>query len=315
MDALETFLQTYFHFGSERQVKLLETVFILLTLLLLRYFIGWVLKRNLHGRDPNVRYRYEKMNKYIFLFIGVVALAAIWFQEVNSLATYFGLLSAGLAFALADVLGNMAGWLFIITRQPFQVGERIQIGRDQGDVVDIRMFEFTIAEIGNWVDADQSTGRLVHIPNRFIFRESLANYTRHFPYIWHEIPVQLTLESDWRTAKDLLTQILQRHVSEVVSAAERQTIYAQKKFTIKYGKLTPIVYTDVDMNGIRLTMRFLVDARQRRGATNKIWEDVLDTFAGYPQIQLTYRPQRIVADFVNPSQTGDTAVSEQWQTS
>ncbi|MCA9981026.1 MAG: mechanosensitive ion channel [Anaerolineales bacterium] len=311
MDALETFLQSYFQLDTERQVKLLETAFVLLTLFVLRFIINFLLKLNLRHRDPNEQYSWQKMNKYIFFLLAVFLLAGIWFQEVNSLATYLGLLSAGLAFALADVLGNMAGWLFIITRQPFRVGERIQIGRDQGDVVDIRMFEFTIAEIGNWVDADQSTGRLVHIPNRFIFRESLANYTRHFPYIWHEIPVQLTLESDWRTAKDLLTQVLNRQVSDVVTAAERKTIYAQKKFSIKYGKLTPIVYTDVDLNGIRLTMRFLVDARQRRGATNRIWEDVLDTFATQPTIQITYRPQRIVGDLLTSPTSPDHA---QWQT-
>lgn len=299
MEIIEEFLETRLQIGVEWQVQLIETLLVWIVLMGLRYIVDWLLAWRLRGRDPNEQYYYRKTNKYIFLFIAFGVLINIWFQEVNSLATYLGLLSAGLAFALADVLGNMAGWLFIITRQPFQVGERIQIGQDRGDVVDIRIFEFTIAEIGNWVDADQSTGRLVHIPNRLVFRESLANYTRHFPYIWHEIPVHLTLDSDWHTAKTLLTNILDRHVSDVVSDAERQRIYAERKFTIKYGKLTPIVYTDVDMSGIRLTMRFLINARQRRGITNTLWEDVLVTFAQYPAIHLTYHPQRIMAEWVS----------------
>jgi len=90
------------------------------------------------------------------------------------------LLSAGIAIALKDVFVNLAGFIFIMWRQPLEVGHRIQIGEVAGDVVDIRPFQFTILEIGNWVDADQSTGRMIHIPNGKIFTENLANY--HFGF-------------------------------------------------------------------------------------------------------------------------------------
>ena len=92
-------------------------------------------------------------------------------------------------------------------KRPFEVGDRIQIGDQKGDVIDQRIFMFTVLEIGNWVDADQSTGRVIHIPNGKIFLETLASYTKGFEYIWNEIPVQVTFESDWRKAKNILESL------------------------------------------------------------------------------------------------------------
>ena len=86
-------------------------------------------------------------------------------------------------------------------RKPLKVGDRVQIGDVTGDVIDIRIFQFSVIEIGNWVDADQSTGRIIHIPNGTIFIKWQANYTAGFEYIWNEIPVLVTFESDWKTAK------------------------------------------------------------------------------------------------------------------
>ena len=80
-----------------------------------------------------------------------------------------------------------------------------------GDVIDIRLFQFSINEIGNWVDADQSTGRIIHIPNGIVFTEPQANYTAGFQYIWNEIPVLVTFESDWKKAKQILTDIVNHH--------------------------------------------------------------------------------------------------------
>ena len=100
---------------------------------------------------------------------------------------------------------NLAGWVFIAIRKPFAVGDRIEIGDHTGDVIDMRLFQFTLVETGNWVDADQSTGRIIHIPNGWVFRQSTANYTAGFNFIWNEIPVTVTFESNWEKARDILS--------------------------------------------------------------------------------------------------------------
>lgn len=87
----------------------------------------------------------------------------------------------------------------------------MQIGQHVGDVIDIRLFQFTILEIGNWVEADQSTGRLIHMPNAKVFQEPQANYSTGFEYIWHEIPVMVTFESNWKKTKTILQEIVTKH--------------------------------------------------------------------------------------------------------
>jgi len=95
------------------------------------------------------------------------------------------------------------------------VGDRIQIGEHAGDVVDLRIFQFTLVEIENWVAADQRTGRVIHVPNGRVFNEVVANYSRGFEYIWNEVPVRVTFESDWEAAKAILQEIANRQATKL----------------------------------------------------------------------------------------------------
>lgn len=242
--------------------------------------------------DVYYRYRWRKTQDYVTFIIGFFIISAIWISEVKSLITFFGLVSAGIAIALKDPLTNLAGWLFILWRKPFDVGDRIQLGENAGDVIDIRIFQFTIIEIGNWVDADQSTGRMMHIPNSKVFLEVLANYSSGFNYIWHEIGVLVTFESDWEKAKKILTDIVNKHSEHFTKVAEKKIKDASKKYMIFYRNLTPIVYTSVKDSGVMLTMRFLCDPRQRRGYAQTIWEMVLKEFGKCDNIDFAYPTQR-----------------------
>jgi small-conductance mechanosensitive channel len=213
-------------------------------------------------------------------------------KGIGEFGAFLGLLTAGLAIALKDPLTNIAGWIFIITRKPFVVGDRIQIGENAGDVIDLRLFQFTLLEIGNWVDADQSTGRIIHIPNGKVFTQNQSNYSTGFEFIWNEIPILLTFESDWKLAKELLGGILNEHAESLSADAEKRIIEASKKYMIFYQYLTPIVYTSVKDSGILLTLRYICDARKRRGTEHAIWEDILDSFSKQDEIEFAYPTQR-----------------------
>ncbi|OLC04924.1 MAG: mechanosensitive ion channel protein MscS, partial [Gemmatimonadetes bacterium 13_1_40CM_69_22] len=216
----------------------------------------------------------------------------MWIPGVQALATFLGLLSAGLAIALKDPVADLAGWAFIIWRRPFEVGDRIQIGLHAGDVIDLGLFQFTLNEIGAWVNADQSTGRIIHVPNGKVFTDPVANYNKGFRYIWNEVPVVVTFESDWRKAKQILTKIAIKHAEHLTAQAEQELLAASQQYLINYRKLTPIVYTKVVDSGVQLTIRYLIEPRKRRGTEHAIWEDILTEFATYADIDLAYHTVR-----------------------
>jgi small-conductance mechanosensitive channel len=259
--------------------------------------------------DIRTRYGWRKVSGYVAVLVGALVIGRIWFTGFRTFATFAGLFSAGVAIALRDVLANLAGWLFIIWRRPFVLGDRIQLGDFRGDVVDIRVFQFTLMEIGEWVDADQSTGRVLHVPNGLLFTVPLANYSRGFQYIWNEVPVLVTFESDWRRAKEILLRIGNEHAEHLSASAEQRVKEASKRFMIFYSTFTPTVYTAVRESGVLLTLRYLCWPRQRRGTAQAIWEDVLDEFAAAADIDFAYPTTR----FYSQTADGATLVAHERQ--
>src|SRR3989454_11689426 len=152
-------LQAHLGMNPQLQTRLLVTAGTIAGLWLVRHFVlGFGYRR---VQDPWGRYRWRKGLTYALVTVGVILVAQTWFIGTTALTTYLGLVSAGLAIALKEPVSNVAGWAFIIWRRPFEVGDRIQIGPHAGDVIDLGLFQFTLNEIGAWVQADQSSGRII----------------------------------------------------------------------------------------------------------------------------------------------------------
>jgi len=248
---------------------------------------------NVHVKMASRRYTLRKTINYTLGFGALATLVLIWTSGGGTgLAAYLGIVSAGLAIALADPLTNVAGWLFLLVRKPFGVGDRVQVGSHAGDVIDLRLFQFSMVEIGNWVQADQSTGRVIHLPNGWVFKHPIANYTQDFNFIWDEIPVTLTFESDWRRAKDILGRIAEEHSSIPSEQAQDEVRRAARKYHILYQHLTPIVWTSVADNGVTLTLRYLCAPRARRSTETKMWEGILTAFDAEKTIDFAYPTTR-----------------------
>ena len=304
MKNLMEWIQKALGLSPEVQIKIFVSLVISLVLWVLYSIIAKIVWR----RTENVRIRYSwrKTSGYVVIILGVFLIGRLWFKGFQSIATYLGLLSAGIAIALKDVVSNFAGWLFIISRRPFSVGDRIQIGNHAGDVIDTRVFQFTLLEIGNWVNADQSTGRIIHIPNGMVLNEVLANYSKGFQYIWNEIPVLITFESNWKEAKKILQKIADKDAEQLSKAAEKRVKEASKKFMILYSRLTPIVYTSVQDSGVLLTIRYLCEPQRRRDSEQVIWEDILKEFTRNNDIDFAYPTRR----FYNNKLEGENFVKE-----
>jgi small-conductance mechanosensitive channel len=280
--------------GVDSQIRLVVSViFVIFVTMVYHYTM-----KKLHNKmvDMEKYYNFKKRSGNLLATFTILILAMLWVNEFKNLSTFLGLFSAGLAISLKDIISNMAGWLFIIWRKPFIVGDRIQIGTTSGDVVDTRLFHFTVMEIGNWVENDQSTGRIIHVPNNKIITDPLANYGQGFQYIWNEISVLMTFESDWKKAKKILLKIAEKHAEHLSAEAEQKVRMAARKYMIIYNYLTPIVYVSVKDSGIQLTMRYLCEPRKRRTTIDEIWEDILQEFSMYKDLKFAYNTQRVIID-------------------
>jgi small-conductance mechanosensitive channel len=244
-------------------------------------------------KDIKKKYRIRKFAIYIATFICLLIIILIWLKRGASFPTILSILGAGLALALHQPITSMAGWLLILIRRPYETGDRIQIGNNAGDVIDIRLFYTSMLEIGNWVDADQSTGRIIHCPNGKIFTESIFNYTRGFEYLWNEIKIIVTFESNWKKAKDIIQEIGSKDFADLDKKVGAKIKRMSKKYMIHYEKLTPIVWTNIVDFGVELTLRYLTEARKRRSSQDEICHSILDKFNKEPDIDFAYPTYRI----------------------
>lgn len=280
-------------FENETNMNIIKTLLTLVVGYIIRGIVIRLVHKNM--KDLKLFYKTKRVINYIYFGAVTLFLFSIWTTS-GSMSTYLGLASAGIAIALSDLLINIAAFLFIIVKKPFIVGDRIEINGQKGDVIDQRLFQFTVMEIGNWVESDQSTGRMIHIPNQMVFNHSLFNYNSGFKFIWHEVHVLLTFESDYKKAKEIFLEIAGKYALKHTASLEKELKEASKKYLIYYKNLTPIVYTQVKDSGIMLSIRYLCEPQRRRTTDEKIWEDILEVIQKESSIALAYNTYRIVQE-------------------
>lgn len=240
--------------------------------------------------DPARLYHLKHVAGYLAATVGLVWVGWIWFHTgLAPLAEFLALIGAGLIIALHDTIANLTGWIFIVWRRPFQVGDRVEIDGRIGDVVDLRLFQFSIVEVGGErVGGEQSTGRILHIPNGKVMREILSNYEIAFPYIWDEVPIQVTFESNWREAKAILTRVCDKLAKPHAEEAAKKTKEATRRYLLHTGTLTPIVYCSIGDSGVKLALRYVVPPRARRNLQQEICEEILTEFGHRSDIDFAY---------------------------
>ena len=139
--------------------KIFLSFSLIILLIILKKLIHQIIRKRI--KSNKTIYKWKRTTNSILLLIGFVCLLLLWFSSFGSFTASLGLITAALAFALRDIVTDLAGYIFVVIRRPFQVSDRIQIGDTKGDVLHIEWFQITLLEVGNWVDNDQSTGRLV----------------------------------------------------------------------------------------------------------------------------------------------------------
>lgn len=290
MDQVTEWLQQTFGISLAIQGKIVSSLIAVLLIALARsLLLRLALRRT---ENPRSAYRWRKTSSYIMWVLAFFFVGRIWFQGVEAISTYLGLISAGIAIALRDPLVNLAGWLFILWRRPFEVGDRIELGEVRGDVIDLRLFSFSMLEIGNWVEGDQTTGRIMQIPNGRIFSFPLANYNKGFSFVYEEVPVLITFESNWREAEALLTTIVEDEAKHLGSEAERELKLASSRYMLSRREVAPEVYISTEAAGVLLTLRYAIRPHDRRSSLDRVWRAILASFEKHDDIDFAYPTRR-----------------------
>ncbi|AKB32734.1 hypothetical protein MSSIH_2044 [Methanosarcina siciliae HI350] len=222
------------------------------------------------------RYALRKTVSILITIFAVASLFAIWVERTSTLLIAYGILSAGVAIALQDLLRNIAGGVLIIISRPFKAGDRIQVGDSIGDVLDIGSFSTTIMEIREWVDADQYTGRILQVPNSFALNQTIKNYTRDYSFIWDEIRVILIYGSNWKKAEEIALKTAGPVVGEFEDMAQKELSLMGKKYFITTYDVQTKLYTKMQENWIEIRLRYVVDPRKRRWISHLLISNILE---------------------------------------
>lgn len=286
-------LQKYlldFGITSDLQIKIIKSLIAFSVLLLIRLSASKLIHHRL--TKQRLIYRWQKLSSFVFYIFLFLIVGGIWYSGVQSLATFFGLATAGLAIAFKDYLSNVAGWVYIFWKEPFKIGHRVQIGKVIGDIIDTGIVHISLLETGSFSNAEQPTGRIIFVPNSHIFTESVANYDLSFPFIWHEVDVVVTFESDWKKAKSVVEKMIKNNSLVYDEHSLRNFRREAKQFLLPKMVLDPQIFTSVADHGVRLSARFVCEPRSRRKIEQKVWEDILTNFADDDTIDFAYPTNR-----------------------
>lgn len=258
---------------------LLSVIFIAILL-----FASWVLRALVGfvgGRSASATVQTKFWTRQgislLTAIILILGMLSIWFSDPTRLATAFGLMSAGLAFALQQVVTSIAGYFVILRGNTFTVGDRISMGGVRGDVMRLGFIQTTIMEMGQppsvqgadpamWVHSRQFTGRIVTVSNSKIFAEPVFNYTRDFPFIWEEMVIPITYTADRDRAEAIMLEAACLHATEADALAAEKKDELQQRFGVEPIELIPRVYYRITDNWLELTVRFVIGTHRIRGA-------------------------------------------------
>ncbi|MFQ5569771.1 MAG: mechanosensitive ion channel family protein [Rhodothermales bacterium] len=272
------------------QQDILSRLLIALAVVAAIFVFVQIIKRlvNRYVEDPERRYRASKLIGRSSGILALILVVGALFNTTGELLAVLTIVGAGFAIALREPLMSCFGWIYIAFRSPFKPGDRIEVNGVLGDVIDIRLLHTVMMEIRGWVDADQSTGRLVHVPNGSVFLHGVYNYTQGFRFIWNELSVTVTFRTDWEAAHDIMLSLAEESAAIVEQQVRKEIKKMAREYFIFYNILTPFVYVRIVENGIRLTLRYLCESRKRRGTEHALTISILAAFREHGDIELAY---------------------------
>jgi small-conductance mechanosensitive channel len=247
--------------------------------------LGKLLLKN--RRSQKVVFWSRQAINVLLAIVLLFGITSIWFSEPQRMATFLGLISAGVAFALQKPITSLAGYIVILRGKTFNVGDRIVMGGVRGDVIELGFIQTTIMEMGEpppvqdappavWVEARQYTGRVVTVSNSVVFDEPVFNFTREFPFLWEEMRIPVSYKDDRRRAEQILLDVAQRHTVKLQEIGEKDLEELHRRYFTKRADVHPRVYYRLTDNWIEMTLRFLTRSHGVRDLKDAMSREIID---------------------------------------
>lgn len=242
---------------------------------------------------PNIK---DGADRYTFLkvldlltWMGIVLAAATQlFDNWYGAATSLGLVSLVLGLALQTPLASFFAWIYILVRQPYRVGDRIQLGDATGDVIQVSYLDTTLWEFrGPYLSTDHPSGRIIKFPNANVLSQPVFNYTWSlFPYRWDEIKFHIAYESDLAFVGQTMQSVVEEELGEVM--LERVGAYRRLLAQTPVDELTvnerpAVVFRVSDNTWLEAIVRYVVDPRQAGRIKTRLLQRLLEKMNAEPE--------------------------------
>jgi len=206
--------------------------------------------------------------------------------NTHTLLVAYGLIGAGIAVALQDFFKNFVGDIVIFVTGIYRVGDRIEINSKYGDVIDIHILYTTLMEMKEWVAGDQATGRLSIIPNGTILSTIINNYTKDNNFIWDEIAIPITYDSDWKEAIIKILGIVKKGTAEIAGQAQKAISGLGQKYYLFERTVQPEIFFTLTDNWITFNVRYISDVRDRRALRHNLTGTILSEIQNSKNIKI-----------------------------
>ncbi|MRI00738.1 mechanosensitive ion channel [Kriegella sp. EG-1] len=267
-------MQEFFDFFKQPMAMKIATLVIWIAIILI--LIGLVrkfFKRRID--DTTIRYKAQKAVEIIgYILIFLVVIFSFTIDDVTDYTIIIGLFTAGLTFTLQELILSIAGSFYIFLVRVYKPGDRIEINGIKGDVIDIDSIYTTIMEMGEWVNSDNYSGRIVKISNAFVFKGPIKNYSMDFPFVWDELNVVITYDSNIELAKKIVYDIANEQLSEYAKDSTTKWREMVERYYIENAAIEPTIALRLTDNWIELNLRYITDYKKRRATKHQLFESI-----------------------------------------
>ncbi|MBS4234880.1 mechanosensitive ion channel family protein [Campylobacter vulpis] len=290
--------------NAEIKVQTLRAVNILIAIILViiaSFCLKLIAKKYI--KDNERYYTATKIINFINLNLILLILLFAYIENITYLVTILGFASAGLAIAMKDMFMSMLGWCVIIFGGSMRVGDRIKVIQNDityiGDIIDISFLRITIYEtltLETYMK-NRRSGRIIFIPNNYVFTHLIANYTHHgMKTVLDGIDITLSFDSNLEKAKDIMEQIIIKQAKPYTELAKKAMRKLQNEYSIKNPKVEPKIYIFFEHWGIRLSAWYMTNAYAALNLRSTISKELITELMKHEDIKIAYPSQNLYLD-------------------